>query len=91
MRRHCLWGFQYDRVGVELRHRLGVERLIWATDFPHQESEWPNSLSMIERNFSGVPENEKQLMIRDNAVRFFHLESRSTNGVARGAQVASPA
>jgi uncharacterized protein len=91
MRRHCLWGFQYDRVGVELRHRLGLERLIWATDFPHQESEWPNSLSMIERNFSGVPENEKQLMIRDNAVRFFHLESRSTNGVARGTKVASPA
>jgi predicted TIM-barrel fold metal-dependent hydrolase len=77
MRRHCLWGFQYDRVGVELRHRMGADRLIWATDFPHQESEWPNSLSMIERNFAGVPDEEKRMMIRDNALRFFRLESRS--------------
>jgi uncharacterized protein len=82
MRRHCLWGFQYDRVGVELRDKMGVDRLIWATDFPHQESEWPNSLAVIDRNFAGVPERDKQLMIRDNAVRFFRLEQRSVNGTA---------
>ncbi|MEA2638636.1 MAG: hypothetical protein QOF51_30, partial [Chloroflexota bacterium] len=41
IREHCYWGFQHDKVGVSLRHQMGVNRLIWATDFPHQESDWP--------------------------------------------------
>jgi uncharacterized protein len=73
IREHCLWGFQFDRVGVELRHKINVERLIWGSDFPHQESDWPESLSVIERNFAGVPEDEKQRMVCGNAVEFFHL------------------
>jgi len=73
IREHCLWGFQFDRVGVELRHKINVERLIWGSDFPHQESDWPESLSVIERNFAGVPEDEKQKMVCGNAVEFFHL------------------
>jgi len=73
IREHCLWGFQFDRIGVELRHKINVERLIWGSDFPHQESDWPESLSVIERNFAGVPEEEKQKMVCGNAVEFLHL------------------
>ena len=70
----CCWGFQYDRVGVENRHKIGVEHVIWATDFPHQESDWPHSMGIIERNFAGVPQDEVRKMVRDNVVRFFHLD-----------------
>ena len=75
IREHCLWGFQFDRVGVELRHKIGVERLIWGSDFPHQESDWPDSLKIIERNFAGVPADEKYQMVCGNAVSFFRLLS----------------
>jgi hypothetical protein len=50
---HFLCGFQFDRVGVEMRHKIGVDRLIWGSDFPHQESDWPDSLGVIKRNFAG--------------------------------------
>jgi predicted TIM-barrel fold metal-dependent hydrolase len=73
MREHFLWGFQFDPVGVELRHKIGVDRLMWGSDFPHQESDWPESMKIIERNFAGVPENEKYKMICGNAIEFFHL------------------
>lgn len=73
IREHCLWGFQFDRVGVELRHHINVERLIWGSDFPHQESDWPESTKVIERNFAGVPEAEKHKMVCGNAVEFFRL------------------
>jgi predicted TIM-barrel fold metal-dependent hydrolase len=76
IREHCYWGFQLDSAGVELRHRLGVDRLIWASDFPHQESDWPDSRAVAERNFAGVPEDERYLMTAGNAVKFFHLEDR---------------
>lgn len=73
IRKHCLWGFQFDRVGVELRHQINVDRLMWGSDFPHQESDWPESLKIIGRNFAGVPEEEKHKMVCGNAVEFFRL------------------
>lgn len=73
IREHCLWGFQFDRVGVELRHKINVDRLIWGSDFPHQESDWPESLTIIERNFAGLPEAEKYKMVCGNAIEFFRL------------------
>jgi predicted TIM-barrel fold metal-dependent hydrolase len=75
IREHCLWGFQFDRVGVELRHQINVDGLIWGSDFPHQESDWPHSMSVIERNFAGVPEPDKHKMVCGNAVDFFRLRS----------------
>jgi uncharacterized protein len=73
IREHCLWGFQFDRVGVELRHKINIDRLIWGSDFPHQESDWPESMAVIEKNFAGVPPEEKHKMVCGNAVEFFHL------------------
>ncbi|MGH7810637.1 MAG: amidohydrolase family protein [Candidatus Binatia bacterium] len=75
IREHCFWGFQFDRVGVELRHKINVDRLIWGSDFPHQESDWPESLNIIDKNFAGVPAEEKHKMVCGNAVDFFHLGS----------------
>lgn len=74
IREHCYWGFQHDRVGVEMRDKIGVDRLVWAVDFPHQDSEWPNSMGVVEWNFAGVPEDEKYRMVAANAIEFFHLD-----------------
>lgn len=73
IRQHFYWGFQQDRVGVELRDHIGVDRLIWAADFPHQESEWPHSQEVINHNFAGIPDDEKNMMICANAMTFFHI------------------
>src|SRR5581483_4792419 len=75
IREHCFWGFQHDRVGVELRHHLRADRVIWATDFPHQESDWPDSMSVVKRNFAGVPDDERYRMVAGNAIEFFHLDA----------------
>lgn len=68
------WGFQEDPVGVELRHRMNINRLVWGSDFPHQESEWPDSMGVIERNFADVPVEEKRKMVAGNLIDFLHLE-----------------
>ena len=67
------WGFQKDRAGIDNRHHLNVERLIWANDFPHQESDWPESHKVLAHNFTGVPKDEVHKMTVQNAVDFFHL------------------
>jgi uncharacterized protein len=73
IREYFYWGFQFDRVGVELRHKINVYRLMWGSDFPHQESDWPESLRIIEKNFTGVPDAEKHKMVCGNAIEFFRL------------------
>ena len=75
LKAHILWGFQQDSVGVRLRDLMGVDKLIWATDFPHQESEYPHSHGVIETNFAGVPADEISQMVAGNVITFFHLES----------------
>jgi predicted TIM-barrel fold metal-dependent hydrolase len=78
IRRHVLWGFQRDPAGVELRHWMGVENLVWGSDFPHQESEYPHSMSVIEQNFRGVPDDERQAMVRGNIAKFLRLETEAS-------------
>ena len=75
LKEHILWGFQQDSVGVRLHDLLGVDKLIWATDFPHQESEYPHSHTVIAKNFAGVPADETAQMVVGNVVKFFHLET----------------
>ena len=75
LKEHILWGFQQDSVGVRLRDLMGVDKLIWATDFPHQESEYPHSHRVIDKNFAGVPADETFQMVAGNVMTFFHLES----------------
>ena len=74
IREHCLWGFLSDPIGVSERHAVGVDKLMWGSDFPHSASDWPESKRLIRQDFDGVPERERQLMLCDNAVRFFHLD-----------------
>ncbi len=77
VRDHIYWGFQEDRVGVDLRHHkyMRVDRLIWATDFPHQESEYPNSMRVLDEVFEGVSADEKKKIVAGNVIEFFHLDA----------------
>jgi predicted TIM-barrel fold metal-dependent hydrolase len=71
---HNLWGFLYDRYGVSQRHVIGIDNLMWGNDFPHVAGDWPHSQDVIEKNFAGVPDDERAQMLAGNAVRFFHLD-----------------
>ncbi len=50
-----IWAtFQSDPVGVQTRGRIGVDRLMWGSDYPHGDSTWPESRPTINFNFQGV-------------------------------------
>ncbi len=74
MREHFSWGFMRNAVGVRARHEIGITRMMWATDFAHAESDWPESQRVIEEVFAGVPEDERRLMLGGNAIDYFHLD-----------------
>ena len=74
IREHCWWSFLYDPLGVKLRHEAGMDRIMWASDFPHSASDWPNSRNLIDEMFVGVPEEERYKLLVGNVVEYFHLE-----------------
>jgi predicted TIM-barrel fold metal-dependent hydrolase len=74
IRQHIYWGFFDDPVGLRLRHEVGVDRIMWSTDFPHVESSWPNSRQVLHQTLGEATEEERRKLTADNAVRFFHLK-----------------
>jgi len=48
--------------------------VMFATDFPHIECDWPNTRPFAERLFAGVPADEAIAIAAGNMLRFFHLE-----------------
>ena len=73
VREHVYWGFIKNPIGVQLRHHMGVDRLMWSGDFPHNESDWPHSRKVIDELFGGVPDDEREAMLWRNCAEFYHL------------------
>jgi predicted TIM-barrel fold metal-dependent hydrolase len=62
-----------DRTSLDQRYEVGVENVMWSTDFPHPASSWPNSRSIVDQVFEGVPAEERQLIVAGNAARVYGL------------------
>ncbi len=54
-RNQCRATFQYDRVGTKLIEDMGVETLMWGSDFPHPDGVWPESKKYIDEQFAHLP------------------------------------
>jgi len=67
VKRH-FWGCFIDDVhGVESRHVMGVENLLIEVDYPHSDSNWPNSRKRIAENLAEVPDAEVAMIVEHNA------------------------
>src|SRR5213594_1040758 len=54
-RRQCKATFQFDRIGTKLIDDIGVETLMWGSDYPHTDGVWPESSKYIEEQFGHLP------------------------------------
>jgi predicted TIM-barrel fold metal-dependent hydrolase len=46
---------------------------MWASEFPHADSTFPNSLKVIDENFAGVPEGVTRSIVFENANRLYNM------------------
>jgi uncharacterized protein len=65
--------FMDDEVGLGMRELIGVENILWSTDFPHPATTWPNSQEIVARQFADIPETEQRLICSENAARIYGL------------------
>ena len=77
------WCFFDDPVAIENRHRLGVGQLVFETDYPHQDTTWPNSAKMVEKIAAVVAPDELERIIRTNAIDMLRLDPTPLHPVHR--------
>ncbi|MCU1373885.1 MAG: hypothetical protein JWO68_1171 [Actinomycetia bacterium] len=58
----------------DLRHDIGVENMMWSTDYPHPACTWPDSKAVIEKQFADIPAEERRLMLSGNAEKVWNLQ-----------------
>ena len=66
--------FMMDVIGIQIRHAVGVENMMWSTDYPHHGCDWPYSRKVISESFTGVDQAERAKILAENAVKYWRLD-----------------
>jgi uncharacterized protein len=73
--RRNIWAtFQDDAIGPMTYKYFGENNYMWASDFPHTDSTWPNSLKVIKQDFQGVPEDVTRKIVFENAAALYNIQ-----------------
>jgi len=70
-REHIYGCFIDDLEGVVRRHKVGIDNIMWECDYPHSDSNWPNSREYIGKLLQDVPDDEAHKIVEWNARRLF--------------------
>jgi predicted TIM-barrel fold metal-dependent hydrolase len=73
MERNFSYTYVSDNYGINNRHAIGIDRIMWSSDFPHIGGAWPYSWMMLEAAFAGVPRAERDLILSGNAQRLYRF------------------
>ena len=82
--------FQEDDIGVRLRDVIGVDNMMWGSDYPHSESTFPRSREVLDDILQGVPDDERAKIVGLNTARWydFDLDAVSQEVAASAAETA---
>jgi predicted TIM-barrel fold metal-dependent hydrolase len=60
-----------DPSTIDTRHRIGVENILFETDYPHGDGTWPDTQVLIEKVWGHLPDDELRLMLSENAAKLY--------------------
>lgn len=72
----CFATYQQEAFGSSVIEQIGADNVMWASDFPHPDGLWPDSMSVIERQFKSLPSQLTKKVISENAVKLYKLDTR---------------
>lgn len=82
-RRNCAIGAScMPRSDADMRHEIGMEQMMWGSDYPHPEGTWPYTVEQMIETFKGLPEDDVAAMLGGNAVEFYGFDGQAINEVA---------
>jgi predicted TIM-barrel fold metal-dependent hydrolase len=74
-KRHFWACFISDQTAIDNRHDIGIDKLMWEGDFPHNDSQFPLSRKLLEKSMTDVPDDEVRQITELNARELFNFWS----------------
>lgn len=82
--RNCFIGASFlapHEVGT--RHAIGVNKLMWGSDYPHMEGTWPNTRFKLQETFHNVEDGEIRAMLGETAIDVFGFDRKLMQAAAQ--------
>ncbi len=64
---------------LAVRREIGIDKLMWGSDYPHIEGTWPHTADKLNSAFAGVPRSECGLMLGETAVGVYGFDLDKLN------------
>ena len=68
---------------MPLRHKVGLDKIMWGSDYPHKEASTPYTLETLRAEFAGVPHDEVAMMLGGNAARVYGFDLEALRPIAQ--------
>jgi hypothetical protein len=59
---------------VAARDKIGADRFMWGSDYPHDEGTWPYTREHLRARFSSVPEREMRAVLSGNVATLYDFD-----------------
>ena len=73
-RDHMFASFMYDPLGLRLVDEIGVDKAMWSSDYPHQESTLGYGWDAMQEVMDAVSSADARKILGGNALKLFDLE-----------------
>ncbi|HZU45715.1 MAG TPA: amidohydrolase family protein, partial [Mycobacterium sp.] len=77
---HVITCFIDDKFGMASRGALDIDMVTWECDYPHSDSNWPQSPEVFAQSINGASDEEIDKITHLNAMRHFHYDPFSVLG-----------
>ena len=57
-----------------MRYEIGLDKLMWGSDYPHREASYPYTKEHLRLTFEGVPADEIEQMVTLNAAALYGFD-----------------
>jgi predicted TIM-barrel fold metal-dependent hydrolase len=74
-REHIYGCFIADQSGIEQRHRIGVDNILFESDYPHSDCNWPHTRKLLADALADVPDDEARKIAELNARALYHFDA----------------
>jgi predicted TIM-barrel fold metal-dependent hydrolase len=74
-KRNCWYGASFPSPAeIVDRHVVGVDRILWGSDYPHYEGTFPYTRESLRLTFADIDPVETRMMLGENAARLYDFD-----------------
>lgn len=67
-------GIINDPLAAKLRNEIGIDQMMWGSDFPHPPCPYPNTTQNVERVLGDMSPEERFKVVAGNVMKLYNIE-----------------